>query len=67
MRDRPEVLLVLGSAVTNTVRIRVAEFAIKNLLPTMWPERGLMDAGGLMSYGPNYAELFRRAATCVGR
>jgi putative ABC transport system substrate-binding protein len=67
MRDRPEVLLVLGSAVTNAVRIRLAEFAIKNRLPTMWPERGLMDAGGLMSYGPNYAELFRRAATYVDK
>jgi len=67
MRDKPEVLLVLGSAVTNTVRIRIAEFAIKNRLPTMWPERGLMDAGGLMSYGPNYADLFRRAASYVDK
>jgi ABC-type uncharacterized transport system substrate-binding protein len=67
MRDRPEVLLVLGSAVTNTVRIPIAEFEIKNRLPTMWPERGLMDAGGLMSYGPNYADLFRRAATYVDK
>jgi len=67
MRDRPQILLVLGSAVTNTVRIPIAEFEIKNRLPTMWPERGLMDAGGLMSYGPNYADLFRRAATYVDK
>ena len=67
IRDRPGVLLVLGSAVTNTVRIRIAKSAIENRLPTMWPESGLMDAGGLMSYGPNYADLFRRAATYVDK
>ena len=33
----------------------------------MWAESGLMDAGGLMSYGPNYAGLFRRAATYVDK
>ena len=58
---------MLGSAVTNSVRIAVAEFAIKHRLPTMWAESGLMDSGGLMSYGPNYAELFRRAATYVDK
>jgi putative ABC transport system substrate-binding protein len=67
MKDRPEVLHVLGSAVTNTVRKAIAEFAIKNHLPTMWPESGLMDSGGLMSYGPNYAELYRRTATYVDK
>jgi ABC-type uncharacterized transport system substrate-binding protein len=67
MRNRPEFLLVFGSAVTNAARKRVAEFAIKNRLPTMWAETGLMDSGGLMSYGPNYAELFRRAATYVDK
>jgi ABC-type uncharacterized transport system substrate-binding protein len=66
-RDRAGVLLVLGSAVTNTDRKRIAELAIKDRLPTMWAESGLMDAGGLMSYGPNYADLFRRAATYVDK
>jgi len=66
-RDRAGVLLVLQSAVTNTGRKPIAELATKNRLPTMWAESGLMDAGGLMSYGPNYADLFRRAATYVDK
>jgi len=66
-RDRAGVLIVFGSAVTNTGRNAIAEMAAKNLLPTMWAERGVMDAGGLMSYGPSYADLFRRAATYVDK
>jgi putative ABC transport system substrate-binding protein len=66
-RDRAGVLLVLQSAVTNTGRKPIADLATKNRLPTMWGESGLMDAGGLMSYGPNYADLFRRAAIYVDK
>ena len=66
-RDRAGVLIVFGSAVTNTGRNAIAEMATKNRLPTMWAESGVMDAGGLMSYGPNYADLFRRAAIYVDK
>jgi putative ABC transport system substrate-binding protein len=60
-------LLVLQSAVTNTHRKLIAELATKNRLPTMWGESGRLDAGGLMSYGPKYTDLFRRAATYVDK
>ena len=66
-RERAGALLVLQNAVTNTGRKPIAELATKNHLPTMWAESGLMDAGGLMSYGPNYADLFRRSATYVDK
>ena len=66
-RERAGALLVLQNAVTNTGRKPIAELATKNHLPTMWAESGLMDAGGLMSYGPSYADLFRRAATYVDK
>jgi len=67
MREHTGALLVLQSAVTNTHRKSIAELATKNRWPTMWGESGLLDAGGLMSYGPNYADLFRRAATYVDK
>jgi putative tryptophan/tyrosine transport system substrate-binding protein len=66
-KERAGAFLVLQSAVTNTGRKVIVELATKNRLPTMWAESGLMDAGGLMSYGPNYADLFRRAATYVDK
>ena len=66
-RERAGALLVLQNGVTNTGRKPIAELATKHRLPTMWAESGLMDAGGLMSYGPNYADLFRRSATYVDK
>src|SRR3954453_15638726 len=66
-RDRAGVLVILQSAVTNTNRQPIAVLATKNRVPTMWAESGLMDAGGLMSYGPSYADLFRRAAMYVDK
>ena len=44
---------------------RLADLAIKNRLPSMFSLREFVTVGGLMSYGPNRAELFRRAAVYV--
>ena len=43
------------------------DLAAKNRLPAVYMERDYVDAGGLMSYGPNVADLFRRAATYVDK
>ena len=43
------------------------DLAAKNRLPAVYPSREFVDAGGLMSYGPNLADLFRRAATYVDK
>jgi putative ABC transport system substrate-binding protein len=66
-KERAEVLLVLQNALTTTGRKPIADLAIKNRLPTVWADSGLMDAGGLMSYGPNVDDLFQRAATYVDK
>jgi putative ABC transport system substrate-binding protein len=66
-KERAEVILVLQNALTTTGRKPIADLAIRNRLPSFWADSGLMDAGGLMSYGPNVADLFRRAATYVDK
>jgi len=48
-------------------RRRLVALAAKNRLPAVYPSRESVDAGGLMSYGPNLADLYRRAATYVDR
>jgi putative ABC transport system substrate-binding protein len=48
-------------------RRRLVDRAAKNRLPVVYPQREFVDAGGLMSYGPDFADLFRRAATYVDK
>ena len=48
-------------------RRRLVNLAAKNRLPAVYPLRDYVDAGGLMSYGPNIADSFRRAATYVDK
>ena len=67
VKDRAEVLLILQNALTTTGRKPIADLATKHRLATVWADSVLMDAGGLMSYGPNTADMFRRAATYVDK
>jgi putative ABC transport system substrate-binding protein len=60
-------LVVLQSPVTTTYRRTIVDFATKNRVPTMFGEGAHVEAGGLMSYAPNYNDLFRRAATFVDK
>jgi len=60
-------LQVLGSGLINSHRNRIIEFATKNRLPTMFADAALVQAGGLMSYGPNAPDLYRRAAVYVDK
>ena len=60
-----DALLVVDDAVFTAQRVRIAELALKNRLPTISGLRETVDAGGLMSYGPDYGDMYRRAATQV--
>ena len=66
-RARAGALTVLGSVTFANERRRLVDLAAKNRLPAVYMERDYVDAGGLMSYGPNVADLFRRAATYVDK
>ena len=63
--QRPDALLILGSPVVTLHRKRVVDLAAQSRLPALYFSRALVDAGGLMSYGPNFRDNFRLAATYV--
>jgi putative ABC transport system substrate-binding protein len=48
-------------------RSRIAQFAIENKLPSVYPFREYIEAGGLIAYTANYHDLFRRAASYVDK
>jgi len=66
-KGRVGALLILPDPLTNTYQARIVELAAKRRLPTMFTQRPPVNAGGLVSYGPSYADLFRRAATFVDK
>jgi putative ABC transport system substrate-binding protein len=67
VRERAVALLVLSDPLTVLHRTRLADLAAKRRLPTMYPWREFVDAGGLMAYGPSLPDLYRRAATYVDK
>ena len=67
VRDNVGALLILSSPLTLAHRRQVAELAMKHRLPTMFVYRSHVDAGGLMSYGPNLPDMFRRCGVYVAR
>ena len=66
-RARAQALTVLSTPLFDGERGRLVDLAAKNRLPTVYSFRTYVEAGGLMSYGPNIADSFRRAATYVDK
>jgi putative ABC transport system substrate-binding protein len=66
-KERPEALMVLADRFFLHHRARIMEFAVRNRLPGVHAYQELVETGGLMSYGPSYAEMHRRAAYFVDR
>jgi len=64
---RAGALTVLQSTMFFLERRRLVDLAAKNRLPAVYTSREFVDAGGLMSYGPDFADLFRRAASYVDK
>jgi putative tryptophan/tyrosine transport system substrate-binding protein len=67
MKGHADALYVMADALLNANRIRINTLALGARLPTMHDFRELAEAGGLMSYGPNFASIFRRAAEYVDK
>jgi putative ABC transport system substrate-binding protein len=67
LKGRAEALYVCGDQLMITNRIRIITPALAARLPTIFPVREFVEAGGLMSYGANYPDLFRRTADYVDK
>ena len=66
-KGRTEALYVAGDALMATNRIRINTLALAARLPSMYPNRAAVEAGGLVSYGPNFPDLYRRAGDYVDK
>ena len=66
-RDGAQALLTTPHSLISTQQRQVLDFAAKNRLPAMYPNSEFVEAGGLMSYAPNDADLWRRAADYVDK
>jgi putative ABC transport system substrate-binding protein len=66
-RDGAQAITTFPHPLMNTQQRQVLDFAAKNRLPAMYPGSEFVEAGGLMSYAPNYTDLFRRAADFVDK
>ena len=64
---RSGAILTLSDPVTFTLLKRIVEMSIKNRVPSMHLQAEYAEAGGMVAYGPSYAELYRRAATYVDK
>ena len=66
-KGHADAVLVLGNPILNAHRKRIVELAVKHRLPTAYTRPEYIDEGGLMYYGTNYNDLFRRAAGYVDK
>ena len=62
-----QALIVAGSGLTSTNARQIASLAMEHRLPSMVSSRDRVDAGGFIAYGPNLAEMWRRATTYVDK
>jgi putative ABC transport system substrate-binding protein len=67
LKAQADALYVVTNALVGANRTRIVTSALDARLPTMFSTRDLVQAGGLMSYGPNFADMFRRTAELVDK
>jgi putative tryptophan/tyrosine transport system substrate-binding protein len=65
--ERPGALIVIGDPLLGSHAKRIVALSTRNRLPAIYWNREFPDAGGLMSYGTNFDDLWRRAATYVDK
>jgi putative ABC transport system substrate-binding protein len=66
-KDQPDGFLALMDPVLNSYQKRILDFLAQNRLPAIFENRAWVEAGGLMSYGANYSDAHRRAASLMDK
>jgi putative ABC transport system substrate-binding protein len=64
---RPDALMTTADPLIHSYRTRIVDFAAKHRLPSMYPGREFVEAGGLMFYGGSIPEMYRHAAVYVDK
>jgi putative ABC transport system substrate-binding protein len=67
LKGGAQALYVCGDPLVDAVRARINTLALGARLPTLYPNREYLQAGGLMSYGPSFSDLFLRTADYVDK
>ena len=67
VRDQPDALFVAGDIFFNSRRLQLAHLATRHAVPAAYAQREFVEAGGLASYGPNFADALRQVGVYVGR
>jgi putative ABC transport system substrate-binding protein len=65
--EQVEALIVIGAPMFGPHARRIGELAAQSRLPTIYAQRSFVETGGLLSYGTNFDDLYRRAATYVDK
>jgi len=67
IKQHADAIIVANDTLTQTNFRGIVDLSAKHRLPSMFASREFVDAGGLMAYGPNFTDLYRRAATYVDK
>ena len=67
LKDNAQALYVVSSPLTTANRVRINTLALGRRLPAIYDDREFVEVGGLISYGPDFANIYRRAADYVDK
>jgi putative tryptophan/tyrosine transport system substrate-binding protein len=65
-RDRPDVLFVAPDSFLTSRRVQLATLTARDRIPATYPNRDYVEVGGLMSYGPDFTDIFRQVGVYTG-
>jgi len=66
-RERVDAVIIVADSFLYSQRMKIAGFALKHRLPSIYPQQQYPEAGGLMSYGSDFKDNFRRAGIFVDK